>query len=195
MKSTNIKILITSSIFLIIIGAAIFFGVYPEMNRFSNNQAMLSETKAKLIEADYKLNQLNDLSKNQASIDETKKFVDDILPDDKNTSDFVVKAEALTDGLSVIIESFTTSASTVTAKKPVAASDEEAAPAQTQKKQENSVEFNISMNEGFSTVYDVIMKLESFPRFNVLDSLYFSNFTTESNKLDFRAKGRIFYGK
>jgi Tfp pilus assembly protein PilO len=196
MKSEHFKILITSSLLLIITGVVIFFGVYPEMSTFSDNQASLSETRAKLIEADFRLNELNVLSKDQNSIDETKRFVNDLLPDDKNTSDFVVKSEALTDNLSVIIETFTTTASVPTTKKVNPDSEVATTTKETPKKEGGaSVDFSITMNESYSTISDVIKKLESFPRMNVLDALYFSNYSTESNTIDFKAQGRVFYGK
>ena len=188
MKSTQTKIIITSSVFTIIVGALIFFGVYPEMTKYSDNKSKLSETKAKVEEAEFKLSELNKLNNKSAEIEETKEFVTGLLPDDKSNSDFVVKAEAMSDGISVIINTLTTGTSTTSANKSPASSSEK-------KSVDNSVEFSIATISSYPTILDIIGKLESFPRFNIIDSLYISGRDKDLNIFNFRANGRIFYGK
>lgn len=190
MKSMLTKIVIVSIIFVLIIGALIFFGVYPEMSKYSTNKSELSETRARIEEAEFKLSELNKLKNNSAEIKEVNDFVVGLLPENKSTSDFVVKSEAMTDGISVIIDSLTTGSGTSFKKSATAASN-----TTEEKSVENSIEFTITSTNGYNTILDIIKRLESFPRFNIIDTIYISGRSRDTGYLNLRLIGRIFYGK
>ena len=190
MKSTQTKIIVTSLVFVFIIAAIIFFGIYPEIPKYSNNKSELSETKAMIEEADFKLSELNKLEKNSAEVTTAKEFVTGLLPENISTSDFVVKVEAMSVGVPVIVSTLSTGSST-----PAASANKAAVPTQDNKGSDNSVDFSLTATIGYNTILEVIEKLESFPRFNILDSINLSGRDKETQTLDLQAKGRIFYGK
>jgi Tfp pilus assembly protein PilO len=203
------KYLIYTGLYLAVLILIIIFGIMPQYNSLNKNQKDLNQAKSDLNAAAKKRVSLEELSKDQAKIDQTKQTVFEYLPDSKNNSDFVVKVEALANQLSITIDSFsftevktqtpakTDSSDSQSTSKSSSTSNDSTAKTQTTKKEEpkNYSEFSISFSSEYGAMMQFIEKLETFPRFNSIDSITISGYDKKSGGLGLKITGRIFYGK
>lgn len=200
---------------MIIIGVIIFLGIVPSVVKFQNDQNNLNIARDNLNSAQTKLTELNKLNKDADKTDTVKAKVLELLPDEKNTSDFIVKVESMTSSIPLIIQNFNlaeakkSSAKTTTDTKDETGTsnsstksttsdqttDQSGNTSETKTDSGNSVEFTVSFKSDYKTIQDFLNKMEKFPRFNTIESLNLSGYNADTNFMDFKANGKIYYGK
>jgi Tfp pilus assembly protein PilO len=196
-KGTSAKIIVAVVVFLAILAALLVFGILPMTSKLKANQTDLANNAGDLEAAQIKYENLLGLKKNQAEMDKVQSVVMGYLPDDKNSSDFVVKIEAMAKELSLIVPSLSVT-EPAPAKAKKSSDDEDSAASSTTKKQavpQNIVDFTLTFSADYNTAQSFISRLMTFPRLCSLDSIAFTNYSPDSNTLSVRIVGKIYYGK
>lgn len=204
MKAYQIKLIIKSAIYLVLFAALVLFAIIPTLNRFNKNKIDLSDRNQKLVTAQNDFETLIKLRKDDATREDVKKNVTTYLPDEKSTTDFVVKIESLSQETGITVPALTTVEPKTQTKTAKATSDETddtkaaAAAKETTTKTtpaQNSVEFSLSFSNSYEKVAEFISRMNSMLRLNSLESISISNYNPENGTLDFQTKGKIYYGK
>jgi len=188
MRSINTKNYITSIVYLLAIVALIVFGILPFIDKLSTNQANYSDTRKTLDSTLKKYTQLTELSKNEQEILSIKEDVYELIPNDSETANFVVKLEAVATDLSIpdYISSISTS-QTATSNAKTAA--------QKQKDAKKEVSYSIGFTSNYTTIKSFLDKLYDFPRFTTIKNINISGYNSEQDTLSFKINGVIYYGK
>ncbi len=189
MKTIQTKNYILTLVYLVIIIALVVFGILPHVNELSANQSEYSETKNTLDATLKKYTQLAELAKSEQEILSVKEDVDELVPDDQNTSDFVVKLEALAKDLAIpdYISSISTNQASSTSATTSAA-----------KKKEDSkkeISYSISFSSNYTTIESFLDKLYNFPRFSTIKNINITGYNSELDTLNFKTNGTLYYGK
>lgn len=205
MKAYQIKLIVKSSVYLVLFAALIFFAILPTLNKYNNNKIELADQKQKLETAQNDFETLIKLRKDDAEREDIKKNVTTYLPDEKSTTDFVVKIESLSQELGITVPAL----STIEPKAPtkaVAADDssnakttdataKETTTASKTTASQNSVEFSLNFSNSYEKIFEFISRMNTMLRLNSLESINISNYNTENGSIDFQTKGKIYYGK
>jgi len=210
MKNANTKIikyLIGVGIYIAIIVLAVVFALIPKLSRLTKNQNDLSKIKQELADTTDKRAALEQLAKDKTRIDLVNSVTLEYLPQNPNTSDFVVKTETLAKQLNIVISTFSftevkaetvkktdTEESSTDSKK--SSSDNASAETKTKQKTapQNSSEFTIIISAEYGQIIQFLEKMETFPRVNVVDSITVSGYSREKSSMNLKVVGRIFYG-
>lgn len=190
MKNIQTKNYILALIYLILITAIVILGIIPYFNKLSQNQNEYLKTKNELDSTLEKYMHLVELSKKEREILDIKADVFELLPDDPQTADFVVKLESLAKELNIpdYISSVSTSqeiySGTATQKTKTA-----------DKKQKNKVAYSIGFNSNYLTIKSFIEKISDFPRFTTISSANISGYNPDTDTMNFKLNGTLYYGK
>jgi len=189
MKAIKTKNYVMFLVYLLIIIVLFIFGILPYFNKLSANQSEYSQTKDALDLTLKKYTQLTELAKNEQEIKSTKEEVYKLLPDSEDTSDFVVKLEALAKDLSIpdYISSISTSQTTATTTK--------VSSQQKKQKDKKEISYSIGFSSNYSTIESFLDKLYDFPRFNTIKDINISGYNSDQDTLNFRTNGTLYYGK
>lgn len=203
----TIKYLVGVGIYVAIIVLVIIFGLVPKLSQLSKNQNDLEKAKKELADTSDKRATLEQLSKDKARIDLINNTTLEYLPKDSDSSDFVVKVEALAKQLDVIVGNFsfaevktetvkkTTTDENTTGSKNSTTDNTETTTKTTQKAApQTSTEFTMLITADYGKILQFLEKMETFPRVNVVDSVTISGYTKEKNTMTLKIVGRIFYG-
>lgn len=191
MKHIKTKNYVLALVYIVIIAALLVFGILPYFNNLTRNQSEYQKVRSDLNAALSKYTQLTKLSKDQQEINDIKDDVFELLPENPETADFVVKVEALAEDLSVpdYISSVSTSQETysgsTTAKKKSTASGTN----------KSEIAYSIVFKSNYTTVESFIEKLLAFPRFTAIQSINASGYDSENDTLNFKLNGLLYYGK
>ena len=187
MKLINTKNYVVTVIYILIIVALIVFGIFPYINTLSANQSKYNETRDSLNATLKKYTQLSELAKNEQEIVSTKKDVYELIPDNEETADFVVKLEALAKELTIpeYINSISTS-------QIMSTSSSSKTPKKDAKKE---VSYSIGFTSNYTTIQSFLEKLYNFPRFTTIKNINISGYNSEEDTLSFKLNGVIYYGK
>ena len=212
MKSVQIKLVLKIGLMIGLIAIVVVFFVVPTFRQIDSNQTELKTTKAKLTASEIKLSNLEKIQKDQSKITEMKNRVLELVPDNKDTSDFVVKTESMAATLPLTIQSINitekkaetakttaNNESTTTSKTKTnqqeSESDATSQTDKTAKTASDSTEFIVNFKANYQTILDFLIKFDSFPRFAAFDSMTTSGYNQTNDTLDFKIQGRIFNGK
>lgn len=212
MKKLYIKIGIYSGIYIIIFTFLIIFAFIPTLSKITSDRSEFVKNESKLIEMQNKYQSLAEAKKNEETNNQIYGVVSDYLPDDKKTSDFVVKLEAMSSDMSLNIPSITTGSSNQqttsannqgatdnnTTNSKTSSTEESKAATDTSKQKvdtKDNIEFTLKLTSNFGAVMQFISNLESFPRYNSLYSVSISNYKPETDTLELNLKGNIYYGR
>jgi len=205
-NSSIIKYLVGIGIYISIIVLIVIFGLIPKLSQLTKNQSDLEKAKKELANTTDERTVLEQLSKDKARIDLINSTTLEYLPKNSNSSDFVVKVEALAKQLNVIIGSFsfseaktetvkkTETEDTTSSKTSTSTSSDTTAKTTQKAAPQTSSEFTMVISADYGQIQQFIEKMETFPRVNVVDSLTLSGYTKEKNGLTLKVVGRIFYG-
>lgn len=211
-KSSNrtIKYLVSIGICIAIIILVIVFGLTPKVNQLSKDQKDLSKAKQDLVDTTDKRTTLEQLSKDKPKIDAVNQTTLEYLPTSPDTSDFVVKVEAMAKELNVIVGTFsftqaqettkqtTTTEDTSSSTKNSSSTSSQESDTSNKTSQKaapkDSAEFSIVVSADYGQVQQFLINLENFPRVNVVDTINISGYNQEKNTLTLKITGRIFYG-
>jgi Tfp pilus assembly protein PilO len=210
MKKNNrriIKYLVGGGIYIAAIVLIIIFGLIPKLSELTRNQNDLEKAKHELANTTDKRTTLEQLSKDKARIDLINSVTLEYLPQNPNSSDFVVKVEALAKQLNVIIGTFSftevkaetpkkteSEESTSSSKKSTDDSSSTTTKATQKTAPQNSSEFTMIISAEYGQILQFLEKMETFPRVNVVDSANVSGYTKEKSTMTLKVVGRIFYG-
>lgn len=207
MKSYQIKLIVKLGIYLVLFAGLVFFAILPTLNKYNANKIKLEGQTQKLATAQNDFESLVKLKKDDAAREEIKKNIATFLPDEKSTSDFVVKIESLSGELGIQIPTLTTTEPKETVKTTT--TDDESAANSTSKTgataepsttatkttPQNNVEFSLNFSNNYDKIQEFILKMNSLLRLNSLESISISNFNAENSNVDFKTTGKIYYGK
>jgi len=198
MKSASIKIIITSAVFLLIIASLLIFGILPATGKLKSNQTDLAGIASDLEAAQTKYENLIGLKKSESETANIQDIVMEYLPDDKESSDFVVKVEAMAKELSLIVPTLSLTEPAPVKEKKTTGDEDSDSKTTTTKKQaapQNVVDFTLTFSASYNTAQSFITRLATFPRFASLESVAFTNYSADSDTLSVRIVGKIYYGK
>ena len=200
MKHYQIKLIVVSSIYLVLFGGLIFLAILPTLNQFNQNKLALRDTTSNLEKAQSDFANLVKLKKNDAELQEIKKNVISYLPDEKSTNDFVVKIESLSGELGIQVPALNT-VEPKTAAKPTqddtatSGSAKTAATTTAKATSGNPVEFSLNFTSDYSKIQEFISRMNSLLRLNSLEKVTITNYNPDSGEVDFSTDGKIYYGK
>ena len=213
MKKNNtrtIKYLVGIGIYIAVIVLIVIIGLVPKLGQLTKDQNDLNKAKQELVDTTDKRATLEQLSKDKTRIDLVNQTTLEYLPQNPNTSDFVVKVEAMASKLNVIIGTFsftqvkettkkTTTDETTSSTKSSSSSDSQEATDSASKTSQkaapqNSAEFTMVINADYSQIQQFLINLENFPRVNAVDTISVSGYNKEKNTQTLKITGRIFYG-
>lgn len=208
-NSHTIKYLVIIGTYVAVIVLLVILALIPKLSQLTKNQSDLAEAKHDLANTTDKRTTLEQLSKDKTRIDQINATTLEYLPQSSDSSDFVVKVEALAKQLDVIIGSFsfaevktdtvkkaaTTDENTTSTKNSATADTTTDTTKTTQKAApQTSTEFTMIISADYGKIQQFLEKLETFPRVNVVDSITVSGYTKEKNTMTLKVVGRIFYG-
>lgn len=208
MKSYQIKLIVKSGIYLVLFAGLVFFAILPTLNKYNANKIKLEQQTKKLATAQNDFESLVKLKKDDAAREEIKKNIATFLPDEKSTSDFVVKIESLSGELGIQIPTLSTTEPKTTVKPTATTEDDgtakstaktgttaEPTTTATKTTAQNNVEFSLNFSNNYDKVQEFILKMNTLLRLNSLESISISNFNAENSNMDFKTTGKIYYGK
>lgn len=205
----TIKYLIGAGIYVAVIILVVIFGLIPKLSELTKNQGDLEKSKHELADTTNKRTTLEQLSKDQTRIDLINNTTLQYLPKDSDSSDFVVKVEALAKQQNIIIGTFSFTQAPTTTPKTTATDENSASAKSTSSSTSNtanttsttkkaapqtSSEFTMVISAEYSQILQLLEKMESFPRVNVVDTINVSGYNKEKNVMTLKIVGRIFYG-
>lgn len=208
-QARTIKYLIGTGIYVAVIVLVVILGLIPKLSELTKNQDDLEKSKHELADTTDKRTTLEQLSKDQTRIDLINSVTLQYLPKDSDSSDFVVKVEALAKQLNVVVGTFSFTQVKAEAPKKTDTTDENTASkssasntksttdsSTTTKKAapQTSSEFTMVISAEYSQILQLLEKMESFPRVNVVDTINVSGYNKEKNVMTLKIVGRIFYG-
>lgn len=178
------KTIVQVAIYLMLILGVIIFLLIPSTTGIVTNKKAIADDQAKLSSLDAQLATLQKLSETSTEIDQKTAMIIKYLPDNLDSSSFIVETEGLAKSLNLVIESFSISAESKgdEAKKTA----EEGEPTQPQS------QFTISVKSSFSQALAFIEQLENLSRFNTVSSISMS--AGEADQISIQLTGQIYYG-
>lgn len=213
MKKNNtrtIKYLVGIGIYIAVIVLIVIFGLVPKLSQLTKDQNDLTKAKQELVDTTDKRATLEQLSKDKSRIDLVNETTLEYLPQNPDTSDFVVKVEAMASQLNVIIGTFSftqvkettkktaTDETTSSSKSSSTTDSQETADSTSKTSQkatpQNSAEFTMVVNADYGQIQQFLINLENFPRVNTIDTMNVSGYNKEKNTQTLKITGRIFYG-
>lgn len=209
MKLKISKSIIFLILYVVLIAVIIILGIIPSISELSADRKELADGSATLSGYQDKIAGLSKFNKNKSEIDTVEKIVNGLLPQDKSSSDFVVKMETLGNELSIQIPTFTvTEPVAQTQIKPAQEEDTTATtdkktsttPATTQTTgdaapKKTDITFTMSFKTSYLNFRTFLERTESFPRFMTIGSVTMSGYNLLDDTLEYSVKGNIYYGK
>lgn len=204
------------TLYVLVIAGIVIFGIIPMITSLNSNRSKLAANNNKLAANQDKITELSKYNKEGADLSTIETAVNNLLPDNKNSSDFVVQIEALSNELSVVIPTLTIT-EPVAKAAPKATTDDESTSANSSKTKtststgtgtstpttsksatasgSNEIPFNLTFKSPYPVFQTFLQKIESFPRFATLSLVSISGYDLASDSLSYNLKGTIYYGK
>lgn len=185
------------ALFVVVIGAIIFFGFLPAMKNLKTNRDKMASKQSELNETYKRINVLQKSSKKPEEFAKISESVNNYWPDTLDVSHFIVQTESLAKANNLIIENFSVEQPKVAkpAPKPSSSTDSKTAPeSKTVKKSTgSSSQFTFTTKSTYGSVLNLIKGMETLTRLNCVSVLNFSG--NEEGSIDLRLTGSIYYGK
>ncbi len=201
--------------YLLVIAGIVIFGIMPLISKLNSDRSRLAANSNKLAANQDKITELSKYNKEGADLSTIEASVNNLLPTNKNSSDFVVQIEALSNELSVVIPTLTITEPVAKAAAPKATTDEETTKssksasstssqsdsetAKTATKQASTasteIPFTLTFKSNYQTFQTFLQRMESFPRFTTFSLVSISGYDLASDSLSYNLKGTIYYGK
>lgn len=209
MKLKFSKSVIMLALYIILIAVIVVFGILPGISELSADRKELADGSAELSGYQDKIAGLSKFNKNKSEIDTVEKIVNGLLPQDKSSSDFVVKMESLGNELGINIPTFTVTEpvaqvqakpvqeedTTATTSKKTSDTPATAPAANTSAPKNTDITFSMSFKTNYLNFKTFLEKTESFPRFMTISSVTMSGYNLTDDTLEYSLKGNIYYGK
>lgn len=199
--------LITKTVVQVVVTAAavsctFIFVIVPLLDNLKENQTEINKMSYELQAATDKLNQLQALDRNKDNIKVTKDLIEAYWPNEAGSSDFIVDLEETTSEIPIIVDSLTVAetktATTKSTKTTDSSKDTSSKKDTNTSKTTTTSDKSLDVTATFKSNYDNILlffqKMESFSRFNTIESVSLSGFDKDSN-LNLKIQGKIYYGE
>lgn len=200
MKSVLTKMLIKIAVSFLVIIAIFYFLIMPKLSQLIVNQLALEKVSSDYRRADDKLADLNKIAKNKTSLDQAKSTVFAYLPDEPSPSTFIVGLEQMTSQIPIIIDSLSVTEAKAQATTSKTSTDSTSTSASTSatkniKVAEKAYQFDASFKISYDKIATFLTKMESMSRFNTITKITIGSLDSNDSTLDFKATGKIYYGK
>lgn len=166
--------------YLVVITSIVLFSLAPSIKGISSNRKAIAENKIKIENLDAQISTLQKLSETSSEIDQKASIISKYLPDNLDSSSFIVETEGLARSLNLVIESFSISSDS---KDPKANKDASSQP---------QSQFTITLKSSFSQALSFIEQLENLSRFNTISAISMSAVT--GDQISLQLTGQIYYG-
>lgn len=194
----NKQLIIILGISLVLIIGLFFVVAKPRFGTFKNRYKELSENQSKLAYLVAKKESLNKLKNEEKRIEEALKKAQNILPKQKETSDFLVILEAASKDTGNNLKSI--SMTEAPKQEAVKKEEEETVGKEKNQKEETkttapapayqTITFSIDIEGDFKQLLDFLTLSESLSRFVTFPSLTVS---TKANLLETKLEGEIYF--
>lgn len=185
------KTIITSVIYIAIFCLIFFFGLKPAISKSQTIKEKIVSNNTKIEANTSKIAAINNITKKQKDFDKMEETINNYLPDNLNSSQFIVEIEGLAKELNFNVDSLSmsepTTAEKAAAAKTVKTTDKNASSSKSQK---NS--FTLSGKTEYSSMVEFLSRMEKLSRLNTIDAI---DITPEENTLNFKINGYIYYVK
>jgi Tfp pilus assembly protein PilO len=197
MKNIINKQLIIILIIFLGLSFGLIFGIAkPRFSTFKQRYKELSETQTKLASLTAKKENLIKLKKDETRIENALKIAENILPDQKQTAQFLVQLEAASSETGNTLKSINISEGS---KKKETSKEEEGLEEKKTKEEVKpstpapyqTINFSINLNGNFKQLLDFLTISESLARFVSFPSLTITS--GPDNLIETKLEGEIYY--
>lgn len=167
---------------LIIFGysAIIFFVIIPSVNQTTESKKAITDKQQELDLLDFQLQTLQKRTHFSEAFDVIKSGTSSLLPNNTETSTFIVQLENLANENRAIISNLSITEPKLTTK----GSD---------KTQVQAITFSFNVDSSYDTITSIMKGLETLPRFNSVSSI--NMIARDDGTISTLIKGTIYYGK
>lgn len=184
------KTIITSVIYIAIFCLIFFFGLKPAISESKTIKDKITSNNTKISANSSKIEAINNITKKQKDFDKMEETVNNYLPDNLNSSQFIVEIEGLAKDLNFNVDSLSMSEPTTAEKAAAAKTTKNTDKTAIGKSQKNG--FTLSGKTEYASMVDFLSRMEKLSRLNTIDAL---DVTPDENSLNFKITGNIYYVK
>jgi Tfp pilus assembly protein PilO len=185
MKNIFQKTFFQVAVYLAIIAGLAFFFLVPSLSGILSNKKAIAEDEVKLKNLDTQLETLKKLSETSSEIDQKTAIISKYLPDNLDSSSFIVETEGLAKSLNIVIESFSISSTNKNSNAKKTTKENE-------KPKQPQSQFSITITNSFSQALAFVEQLENLSRFNTVSSISMS--AVSGDQISLQLTGQIYYG-